>query len=158
MEIFKCFTSTHSGMLIGDNLGEQLTEKRKKLQLLKFPEEVQKKYLPLWTNKMYLQGNVNRVCVNHETRRVLDQICKHMHIPEIKPISRRPRLHTEASKELKLIPSSSEVGLLAPALFVLPAPLSLVPCIFHHELKRHAHEKQSPLRRTYMCSTACLPS
>lgn len=34
-------------MLIGDNLGEQLTEKRKKLQLLKFPEEVQKKYLPL---------------------------------------------------------------------------------------------------------------
>lgn len=158
MEIFKCFTSTHSGMLIGDNLGEQLTEKRKKLQLLKFPEEVQKKYLPLWTNKMYLQGNVNRVCVNHETRRVLDQICKHMHIPEIKPISRRPRLHTEASKELKLILSSSEVGLLAPALFVLPAPLSLVPCIFHHELKRHAYEKQSPLRRTYMCSTACLPS
>lgn len=102
MEILKCFTSTHHGILIGDNLGEQLTEERKKLhQLLQFPEEDQK-YLPVWTNKTYLLGNVNRVGVNHETHHVLEQICKHMHIPEIKSISRRSRLHTEASKELKL--------------------------------------------------------
>lgn len=96
MEILKCFTSTHHGILIGDNLGEQLTEKRKKLhQLLQFPEEDQK-YLPVWTNKTYPLGNVNRVGVNHETHHVLEQICKHMHIPEIKSISRRSRLHTEA--------------------------------------------------------------
>lgn len=102
MEILKCFTSTHHGILIGGNLGEQLSEKRKKLhQLLQFPEEDQK-YLPVWTNKTYLLGNVNRVGVNHETHHVLEQICKHMHIPEIKSISKRSRLHAEASKELKL--------------------------------------------------------
>lgn len=54
--------------------------------------------------------------MNHETH-VLEQICKHMHIPEIKSISRRSRLHTEASKELKFGPSSFAVGL--PALSLL---------------------------------------
>lgn len=56
--------------------------------------------------------------MNHETHHVLEQICKHMHIPEIKSISRRSRLHTEASKELKLGLSSFDIGLLASSLFM----------------------------------------
>lgn len=56
--------------------------------------------------------------MSHETHHVLEQICKHMHIPEIKYISRRSRLHTEASRELKFGPSSSDVDLLAPSLFI----------------------------------------
>jgi len=67
---------------------------------------------------MYLLGNVNRVSVKHETHHVLEQICRHMHIPEIKCISRRSRLHIEASKELKLGPSSFDVDLLAPSRFI----------------------------------------
>lgn len=59
-----------------------------------------------------------------------------MHIPEIKSISRRSRLHTEASKELKRSPSSFRVSLLAPAL------LSLIPSIFQRALRRHIQESK----------------
>lgn len=56
--------------------------------------------------------------MNHKTYHVLEQIHEHMHIPEIKPISRRSRLHNEGSKELKLSPSSFDAGPLAPSFFI----------------------------------------
>lgn len=77
--------------------------------------------------------------MDHETHRVLEEICKHLHIPKIKSISRRSRLHTEASKELKHSPSSFRVSLLT------PAPLSVIPSIFQQALRRHVQESKVPL-------------
>lgn len=81
-----------------------------------------------------------------------------MHIPEIKSISRRSRLHSESSKELKPCPSSFDAGLFAPSLFLRCCSALLnIPCL-SASLRRHVHRKQSSLSSPCLHVQPSLPS
>lgn len=96
--------------------------------------------------------------MNHETHHVLEKICKHMHIPEIKSISRRSRLQSESSKELNPCSSSFGVGLLAPSLFIRYCSALLNIPALSASLRRHVHRKQSSLSSPCLHVQHSLPS